>query len=630
MRKLVLFAMLSTTSALLLATPKPKPTLLFKVKGNAQVANGYVATEDGRRVYYAQDSTQMYVFDRGTRQSSPVLGNMVGVGASIAVSPAGDRLAFSRVPEGGGEPLLWAVSLDPKTGLPTGAPMRVSIRAGRNPTFSPDGKSIAFATPTNRTATNIIVIAATGGPERIVAETQGDVWPIVWTKPDSLYFGLSFQGTQDESKSGVYRVSVRGGTPQFVLRTASWGAYPGLSPDGRYVLANDSTWDSVIVATTAGKRLYSYPTEAGDPTPDYWLAGGKAVGSRGGATRAVHVVDLATAKERAVTDSGNLFAATVSPDGRRVATARWYASAIVVSDVATGTRKTIAVEHAPRAAGGLLIHWSPDSRLILYHDVRNAAILVDPSAGTVRELAVKGARGPVTRWRSDSRAIIYAAQADDQPTAHIAKIDIREVTLDGTDRLLHTLEAQCNRGGCGGKIIDDSLVSTWMNGEYRVTNFRSGSASRLVYKRDGGGQPVPSFSSNGRWMAVRHQSANDQRWSIELMRTDGSTHRSVPMSFRAGAGTRNPWIRDDGAELIVASPDCPEQSKSRCLRGATFYRLDVVTGKATAIASIPSSTRNDDFMVSNDGKSLVYPREIETWLGFYDFDFSEVLKSVRP
>jgi len=35
-------------------------------------------------------------------------------------------------------------------------------------------------------------------------------------------------------------------------------------------------------------------------------------------------------------------------------------------------------------------------------------------------------------------------------------------------------------------------------------------------------------------------------------------------------------------------------------------------------------------MVSNDGKSLVYPREIETWLGFYDFDFSEVLKSVRP
>ena len=131
-------------------------------------------------------------------------------------------------------------------------------------------------------------------------------------------------------------------------------------------------------------------------------------------------------------------------------------------------------------------------------------------------------------------------------------------------------------------------------------------------------------------MAVRHQSANDQRWSIELMHTDGTTHRSVPISFRAGAGTRNPWIRDDGAELIVASPDCPEQPKSRCLRGATFYRLDVVTGKATAIASIPSSTRNDDFMVSNDGKSLVYPREIETWLGFYDFDFSEVLKSVRP
>ena len=97
------------------------------------------------------------------------------------------------------------------------------------------------------------------------------------------------------------------------------------------------------------------------------------------------------------------------------------------------------------------------------------------------------------------------------------------------------------------------------------------------------------------------------------------------------AGGRNPWIRDDGGELIVASPECPSSSDNACPDGATFYRVDVATGSATAIASIPHDPRAlIDVMVSNDGRSLVYLRDIERRIDVYDLDFTTLLTTVQP
>src|SRR5262245_41006220 len=180
MKKLALFAMVSTTAALTVAGPKPKVTPIFTVKGHT--VRDPAVSADGRRIYYVQDTTQLFVFDRVTRQTAPILANTVGIGPLTAVSPAGDRLAFTRTAEGGGERQLWTVTLDPKTGLPNAAARRVSILAAATPAFSPDGKSIAFSSPTSPRATNLVVIPVNGGPERVVTQTQGDVWPITWAK----------------------------------------------------------------------------------------------------------------------------------------------------------------------------------------------------------------------------------------------------------------------------------------------------------------------------------------------------------------------------------------------------------------------------------------------------------------
>ena len=182
--------------------------------------------------------------------------------------------------------------------------------------------------------------------------------------------------------------------------------------------------------------------------------------------------------------------------------------------------------------------------------------LVDVGSGKWHQLAPKSTFGPIPHWRSDSRAILYTLVDSLVTPDSMKTIEVHEITTDGRDRVLHTVKAPCRGGQPCGKFIDDSLLfATWAEGEYRVTNFRARGASRLVLTREGGGamQPVPNFSTDGRWMSVRQQAAGGA-WSIIVMHPDGSARKTVPLSFSvASGGEHNPWIRPDGSELIVAS-----------------------------------------------------------------------------
>jgi Tol biopolymer transport system component len=633
MRKLALLAVVSATAALTAAGPRPKATFLFSLKD--QRARHWALSADLRRVYYFEDPSQLYVLDRTTGKSSKVLGPMAGLKAVAALSPVGDRLAFTRSAEGGGASQLWTVPLDPATGLPNAAPRRVGLRAvAGDVTFSPDGKWIAIAvgTSTGPITENLVVAPTNGGPERVVAEVRGDISPIMWQKSDSLYFGLSSDEKENRSKNGFYRVGVSGGKPQFVLRTAAWGPYPGLSPDGRFIFAFDTTWDSVLVATAAGKRVDAYKPGPGEVHAGGWSADGNGIGYRRLTIRAVRAVDLSNGRERAIADSADFVGPVWSPDGRRVATLRMNPDTIVISDIGAGTRRSITIERAPGRGVALdwFMYWSPDGRFLAYRDSVGGINLIDPATSKVRLLAPKSTIGPFARWRSDSRAIVYANMDRPDTTGAPRKVEIREVTIDGQDHLLHTVTTLC-RGEWCGKIVDDSLLSTWASGEYFMTNFRTAGAPRVLYRHDGETR-IPTVSPNGRWITDRHQSALDQRWSIEVMHPDGSARRSVPLSFPVLRGVRNPWVSHDGAQLLVASADC-EVTQSRACPGVviTIYRVDVATGKATAVASLSNvAFQLDDAMISNDGRTLAYVREVETRADVYALDFTELLKAVRP
>jgi Tol biopolymer transport system component len=494
------------------------------------------------------------------------------------------------------------------------------------PTFSPDGKSIAFAAATGRTARNLVVVPVSGGPERTLAETEGDIVPIRWIDKDSIDFGLSFTDRKDASKHGVYRVALSGGAPRLVVRTGGWGAGPGRSPDGRFIVASDSTWDSLVVVTPGGKRLGGYEPEDGNMWPDVWSSGSHAVGARPGSLNVLHFVNLRDGKDRVVSDTGASYMDPQwSPDGRHLLSLQPRPSEIIVSDANGGARRRTPL---PIAAGPFAsTSWSPDGHSILYREGQGAGAIniIDVASGTRRQLAPKTVLGPPPHWRSDSRAILYALVDPVTGPDSMETIAVHEITTAGQDRVLHTVKTRCRGGLFCGRFVNDSLLSTWAGGEYHITNFRAG-ATRLVFTRDAAaGQPVPTFSSDGRWMAVRHQV--DGKWSIELLKLDGSARKTIPAPFTVASGGENPWIRPDGAELIIASNDCGGKQPAACTAGRTFYRVDVATGKTTAIATTPKAPQQyTDYHVSADGRSLAYVVELQPYVDFLDFDFSEMLK----
>jgi Tol biopolymer transport system component len=376
----------------------------------------------------------------------------------------------------------------------------------------------------------------------------------------------------------------------------------------------------------------AYKPGPGEVTPSGWSADGNAVGFRRLTIRAVRAVDLSNGRERAIADSGDFVGPVWSPDGRRVATLRMNPDSIVISDVGARTRRSITIERAPGRGVALdwFMYWSPDCRFVAYRDSVGSINLVDPATSKVRLLAPKSTIGPFARWRSDSRAIVYGNMDRPDSTGAPRKVEVREVTIDGQDHLLHSVTTRC-RGAWCGKIVDDSLMLTWDNQEYFLTNFRAAGEPRLIYRHDR--EPrIPTVSPNGRWITNPRQSAVDQRWSIDVMHPDGSAHRSVPLSFPVLRGVRNPWVSDDGGQLLVASADC-EVTQSRACPGVviTIYRVDVATGKATAVASLSNvAFQLDDAMISNDGRTLAYVREVETRADVYALDFAELLKAVRP
>ena len=72
--RLVLLALVTAASIAPTTGPKPKISYLFTLKNH--VVRDPAASADGRRIYYVQDSTDLFMYDRTTRKTAHALGNM--------------------------------------------------------------------------------------------------------------------------------------------------------------------------------------------------------------------------------------------------------------------------------------------------------------------------------------------------------------------------------------------------------------------------------------------------------------------------------------------------------------------------------------------------------------------------
>jgi Tol biopolymer transport system component/predicted Ser/Thr protein kinase len=238
------------------------------------------------------------------------------------------------------------------------------------PSFSRDGKTIAFSRSEVDGSWHIWTIPAEGGtPKRVSDTPSGEVYsrftadrasilfhtwgtprrvgrvPIDGGTPQMLNFGSASDAFPDMSPDGkwiavtrtdadaehVYIAPAGGGTPRLLTKSA--GSVPRWSPDGRQIAfgANRNSTGGIFVIDADGKNERRLTSTGGWPVwwPDGRQIGFMVPGRSGG--QEIHVVNRETGATRHLAEivfSGSNHPFDVSPDGTRLVTS----NAVHVSD----------------------------------------------------------------------------------------------------------------------------------------------------------------------------------------------------------------------------------------------------------------------------------------------------------
>jgi Tol biopolymer transport system component len=210
-----------------------------------------VFSPDGEQIAFAASesaATGLYVMARDG--SSPR--RLTSTGYHPTWSPDGKTLAYSTgwthwLPFDGtphGPSQLWAVHVS------SGETRMLYGGDALDPAWSPGGHRIAFAaTPPNGTTRNIFTLAATGGEPTRVTGHEADDWYPTWSHAgDELYFVSDRAGSR-----GLWRVSIdeRSGTPrgpaEVVAAPTAFMTYPRAGPAGSLVYSDAKAPKNVAV-----------------------------------------------------------------------------------------------------------------------------------------------------------------------------------------------------------------------------------------------------------------------------------------------------------------------------------------------------------------------------------------------
>jgi hypothetical protein len=231
-----------------------------------------------KRSYYLAAPGEVRLYTHVQRASTVVV---PGIAWDFAVAPTHDVIVYTRGGPGRTERFVWAVALDPQTGLAKGAEYRLSRNQGDVPSPSPDAKWVAFARDdTKGVGQSVVVVPIRGGPEREIAGPfTTSIDHIRWT-PDgkSLFFGLNppvacvpewsclpLADAAESRLGSIRRVGVEGGAVSLIATTAA-SPWPGLSPDGTTIaFGSQGMARRFVLANVNGERLDSFilpPTQA--------------------------------------------------------------------------------------------------------------------------------------------------------------------------------------------------------------------------------------------------------------------------------------------------------------------------------------------------------------------------------
>jgi serine/threonine-protein kinase len=192
-----------------------------------------------------------------TAQPAPVTRFSLGLGANLqfpflasrqmlAISPDGEQFVFAATTSAGTDSSLYLHRMADFESRPIAA-------SGGSPTFSPDGRSLAFYTPNiGDHPPSIRIVSLTGGDAFTVCPVTGPPYGISWSGDDLLF----------SDGHSIQRVTAKGGVPEPLVHvnTGETAYGPQMLPDGSimFTLATGSASDRWERAQIVAESLISH------------------------------------------------------------------------------------------------------------------------------------------------------------------------------------------------------------------------------------------------------------------------------------------------------------------------------------------------------------------------------------